>query len=67
MITVKPYRERPTDQQRVIDMAYNFEMDSIKSNSSADNPWIAIMATWEDGAEMIEALNVAVELYYGVV
>lgn len=55
------YNDRPIEEQLTISNAYTFEMECLRNGWDDTNPLLAILKTYKDGAELITALNDAVE------
>lgn len=55
-----------TDYARhIVRCAYDFEVSAIEACDSKRNPYVDEILSWENGSEIWEAINVALELKYG--
>lgn len=61
---MKNWNERTNYEQMVMTGAYDFEVNAIEYGWSDRNPYRAEIRSWPDGAEVWEALEVALELKY---
>lgn len=59
---MKTFFDRTPDEQAIIREAYNFEIRAIKKEDSSSNPLFETVKTMENGDEVWDAINLAVEL-----
>lgn len=52
-------------KEDIIKNAYEFEIEAIENDDLSKNPYIDMIKEFEDGDEIWEAVNVAVEMKYG--
>ena len=56
------FTNRTKSEQDIIRKAYQFEMEAIENCDSTTNPYFHIIKAMEDGENVWEAINVAVEM-----
>lgn len=61
---MKSFYERTAEVQELIRKVYRFESDAIRATSSEPNPYIPQLLAHEDGAELLEAINEALEMEF---
>ena len=59
---MKTFFDRTPAEQAIIREAYNFEIRAIKKEDSSSNPLFETIKTMENGDEVWDAINLAVEL-----
>lgn len=61
---MKSFTERTIREQEIIRKAYQFEVMAIDNDIDDINPYVKTIREMEDGEEILEAINVALELKY---
>lgn len=61
---MKNFTERTSAEQEIIRKAYDFEIMAIETDNTNINPYLDTIKAMENGTELWEAINVAVELAY---
>lgn len=61
---MKSFYERTTTEQELIRKVYEFEAEGIRNDSSEPNPYIAELKALPDGAELLEAIEEALEMEF---
>ena len=59
---MKTFFDRTPAEQAIIREAYNFEIRTIKKEDSSSNPLFETVKAMENGDEVWDAINLAVEL-----
>lgn len=59
---MKIFFDRTPAEQAIIREAYNFEIRAIKKEDSSSNPLFETVKAMENGDEVWDAINLAVEL-----
>ena len=59
---MKTFFDRTPAEQAIIREAYNFEIRAIKKEDSSSNPLFETVKAMENGDEVWDAINLAVEL-----
>ena len=59
---MKTFFDRTPTEQTIIREAYNFEIRAIKKEDSSSNPLFETVKAMENGDEVWDAINLAVEL-----
>ena len=55
---------RTTAEQNIIRAAYDFEIKAIENGDASMNPMLETIKAMDDGDEIWEAINTAVEMAY---
>lgn len=58
-------RETKMTRKEIIRNAYDFEIEAIENDDLSKNPYFDMIKEFEDGDEIWEAINVAIEMKYG--
>lgn len=61
---MKSFYERTTYEQELIRKVYEFESEGIRNESWAPNPYMAELKALPDGAELLEAIEEALEMEF---
>ena len=56
------FTNRTKSEQDIIRKAYQFEMEAIENCDSATNPYFYAIKAMEDGENVWEAINIAIEM-----
>ena len=59
---MKTFFDRTPVEQAIIREAYNFEIRAIEEEDPSPNPFFEIIKIMEDGKEVWDAINFAIEL-----
>lgn len=59
---MKTFFDRTPAEQAIIREAYNFEIRAIEKEDSSSNPLFETIKAMEDGDEVWDAINFAIEL-----
>lgn len=59
---MKTFFDRTPVEQAIIREAYNFEIRAIEKEDSSSNPLFETIKAMEDGDEVWDAINFAIEL-----
>ena len=62
MITIM---QRTENERDIIRKAYDFEIKAIEKCDATTNPWYNTIMQMEEGEEVWEGINIAVEMAYG--
>lgn len=62
MITIM---QRTENERDIIRKAYDFETKAIEECDTTTNPWYNTIMQMEEGEEVWEGINIAVEMAYG--
>lgn len=58
------FTDRTKSEQDIIRKAYQFEIESIANCDSSRNPWFDTIKAMEEGEDVWEAINIAVEMAF---
>lgn len=58
------FTDRTKSEQDIIRKAYQFEMEAIENCDAATNPYFYTIKAMEEGEDVWEAINVAVEMAF---
>lgn len=61
---MKTFYERTDSEKDIIKKAYQYEIEAIENNNLDSNPYLPRVLSMEDGKDVWEAINVAIELKY---